>query len=122
MRIHELLDQPLTEYIQQLTDEFKLGEVSWYRYKTTANPQLKRAMQVARKTTSRIKKTDGKAKSIAKRAGHSATKAAAANAIKQKAALKQSSTPNRWSCLENCQLHKLNQPFSSQNLHPPRHP
>ena len=64
MRIHELLDQPLTEYIQQLTDEFKLGEVSWYRYKTTANPQLKRAMQVARKTTSRIKKTDGKAKSI----------------------------------------------------------
>ena len=93
MRIHELLDQPLTDYMQQLSENFSLDEVSWYRYKPTVKPQLKRAMQVARKTTSRIKKTGGKVKSIAKRAGRSATKAAAAaNAMKQQAAQKQKQT------------------------------
>jgi ABC-type proline/glycine betaine transport system ATPase subunit len=92
MRIHELLEQPLADYTQQLIDDFNLTEVSWYQYKPVARPQLKRAMQVARKTTSRIKKTGGKAKSIAKRAGHSATKAAASNAMKQQAALKQKQT------------------------------
>ena len=92
MRIHELLEQSFTEYIQQLTEDFTLDEVSWYRYKPTAKPQLKRAMQVARKTTSRIKKTGGKVKSIAKRAGRSAAKTAAANAMKQQAAQKQKQT------------------------------
>ena len=92
MRIHELLDQPLTDYMQQLSEDFSLDEVSWYRYKPTPKPQLKRAMQVARKTTSRIKKTGGKVKSIAKRAGRSAAKVAAANAMKQQAAQKQKQT------------------------------
>ena len=92
MRIHELLEQPLADYMQQLSENFSLDEVSWYRYKPTAKPQLKRAMQVARKTTSRIKKTGGKVKSIAKRAGRTATQAAAANALKQQAAQKQKQT------------------------------
>ena len=92
MRIHELLEQSFTDYIQQLSEEFSLGEVSWYRYKSTPKPQLKRAMQMARKTTSRIKKTGGKVKSIAKRAGRSAAKTAAANAMKQQAAQKQKQT------------------------------
>ena len=133
MRIHELLDQPLTDYMQQLSENFSLDEVSWYRYKPTVKPQLKRAMQVARKTTSRIKKTGGKVKSIAKRAGRSATKAAAAaaNAMKQQAAQKQKQTaqasqaatayqpikyPKQMVMPKKQHGHKLNL-FSSPNLH-----
>jgi hypothetical protein len=92
MRIHELLDQALTDYLQQLSEDFSLDEVSWYRYKPTAKLQLNRAMLVARKTTSRIKKTGCKVKSVAKRAGRSAAKAAAANAMKQQAVQKQKQT------------------------------
>jgi hypothetical protein len=88
MRIHELLEQPLADYTQQLIDDFNLTEVSWYQYKPVARPQLKRAMQVARKSTSRIKKSVGKTKAIARRATTNPAILAAANAMKQKAAQK----------------------------------
>jgi hypothetical protein len=86
MRIQELLEQEHELFLQELNENFSLGELSSYEYrKPTAKPQLKRAMQVARKSTSRVKKNAGKVRRVAKKS----VNAAAVRAQRQQVAQKQ---------------------------------
>jgi len=86
MRIQELLEQDHELFLQELNGNFTLGELSSYEYrKPTAKPQLRRAMQVARKSTSRVKKNAGKVRRVATKA----VNATAVRTQRQQAAQKQ---------------------------------
>jgi type IV secretory pathway TrbL component len=86
MRIHELLEITPEQYLLELNQKLTLDELSGYTYrKPTVKPQLKRAMQVARKSTSSVKKAAGKVRRIAKKS----VSAAAIRAQRQQAAQKQ---------------------------------
>ena len=85
MRIHEVLEQSLTQYMQELTESFEIEGLSWYNYRRPAKPQQKRAMKVARKASTRTKKTAGKVRRVANKA----VNAAAIRGQKQQALQKQ---------------------------------
>lgn len=86
MRIHELLEITHEQYLLEFNQNHTLDELSGYTYRKPAvKPQLRRAMQVARKNTSRVKKTAGKVRRVAKKS----VSAAAVRAQRQQAAQKQ---------------------------------
>jgi ATPase subunit of ABC transporter with duplicated ATPase domains len=86
MRIHELLEITHDQYLLEFSQNLTLDELSGYTYRRPAvKPQLKRAMQAARKSTSRVKKTAGKVRRVAKKS----VNAAAVRAQRQQAAQKQ---------------------------------
>jgi phosphatidate phosphatase APP1 len=89
MRIHELLEITSEQYLQEFSQHLTLDELSGYTYRRPAvKPQLKRAMQVARKSTSRVKKTAGKVRRVAKKSVNTA----AVRAQRQQSAQKQKLT------------------------------
>jgi type IV secretory pathway TrbL component len=86
MRIHEVLEITHEQYLQEFNQHLALDELSGYTYrKPTVKPQLRRAMQMTRKSTSRVKKNAGKVQRIAKKS----VSAAAVRAQRQQAAQKQ---------------------------------
>jgi hypothetical protein len=86
MRIHELLEITPEQYLLEFNQHLTLDELSGYTYRKPAvKPQLKRAMQVARKSTSRVKNNAGKVRRVAKKS----VNAAAVRAQRQQAAQKQ---------------------------------
>lgn len=86
MRIHEVLEITPEQYLLEFNQHLTLDELSGYTYrKPTVKPQLRRAMQVARKSTSRVKKNTGKVQRIAKKS----VSAAAVRAQRQQIAQKQ---------------------------------
>ena len=86
MRIHEILEITPEQYLLEFNQHLTLDELSGYIYrKPIVKPQLRRAMQVARKSTSRIKNKAGKLRRVAKKS----VSAAAVRAQRQQAAQKQ---------------------------------
>ena len=86
MRIHEILEITAEQYLQEFNQHLTLDELSGYTYrKPIVKPQLRRAMQVARKSTSRVKKNAGKVRRVANKA----VNAVAVRAQRQQIAQKQ---------------------------------
>ena len=86
MRIHELLEITHEQYLLEFNQNHTLDELSGYTYrKPTVKPQLRRAMQVARKSTSRVRNNAGMVRRVAKKS----VNAAAVRAQRQQAAQKQ---------------------------------
>jgi di/tripeptidase len=86
MRIHEILEITPEQYLQEFNQHLTLDELSGYTYRRPiVKPQLRRAMQVARKGTSRVKNTAGKVRRVTNKA----VNAASVRAQRQQAAQKQ---------------------------------
>jgi len=86
MRIHELLKITPEQYLLEFNQYLTLDELSGYTYRKPAiKHQLRRAMQVARKSTSRVKSNAGKVRRVAKKS----VNAVAVRAQRQQAAQKQ---------------------------------
>jgi Sec-independent protein translocase protein TatA len=86
MRIHEILEITPELYLLEFSQHLTLDELSGYTYRKPAvKPQLRRAMQVARKGTSRFKNTAGKVRRVTNKAINAAT----VRAQRQQAAQKQ---------------------------------